>query len=320
MTSNTTGSRPDRSVPFGALCLMTGVAMFTVQDLIFKLLSGLYPVHQLLTIRSVVAIPLILLFVYIDLSSAVLTRRDAAFLLLRGSIMFSAYGSYYIGLSTLPMATCMALFFVMPIFVTILSRIVLGEKVTGRSWLAVIIGFCGIAILLRPTGDILGVAAFFPIYAGFAYATTVIIVRHVHLRAGAAVMVMYSNGVYLVAGLTVAAVVGMGGVEVGAHESIDFLVRPWSMPAARDLTLVAVCGIIAAFGALLITQAYRMAPANIIAPFEYSALIWSIALGWAAWGDWPSALDWIGIAVIAACGMHVVTATARKKQDQSRLT
>lgn len=78
------------------------------------------------------------------------------------------------------------------------------------------------------------------------------------------------------------------------------------MPTAFDLGLMMLCGLIAAAGLTLLTQAYRIAQSNVVAPFEYTALIWGVLYGWIFWQDWPDRTGWIGIAVIVGAGLFVI--------------
>jgi drug/metabolite transporter (DMT)-like permease len=89
------------------------------------------------------------------------------------------------------------------------------------------------------------------------------------------------------------------------HESLAFLVRGWSMPGLADLLMMMACGAIAAIGLTLLTQAYRLADASLLAPFEYVALFWALAWGWLVWGDWPTSAVWAGIAILVATGLFL---------------
>jgi drug/metabolite transporter (DMT)-like permease len=133
--------------------------------------------------------------------------------------------------------------------------------------------------------------------------------RSLGADARAPVMAFYANSIYLAAGLGLAALLARaspGGVE---DRSLAFLVRAWSYPAPPDLALLAACGVIAAVGTVLLTQAYRTARASTVAPFEYSSLVWGVAFGWLVWGDWPDPTTWVGIAVIVACGLYLLRHT-----------
>lgn len=290
----------------GMVCLTVGIAVFSVQDLIIKLLSGDYPLHQAMVIRSVTAVPLLLLLVLLDGGVRNLATRRPGLLVGRGLIMFTAYTSYYLGLAALPIATSVALYFTAPLFITMLSVLVLGETVGPRRWAAVMAGFAGVLIMVRPGSEFFEWASLFPLFSGLAYAVSQIITRKVGEAERASTMTFYGNGVFLAGGALLAGIFGSGGVASQEHPSVAFMVRGWVWPTTVDFILMIACGVVAAAGLTLLTQAYRVAPANTVAPFEYSALIWATIYGWLFWHEFPVATTWLGMAIIVGAGLYVL--------------
>jgi drug/metabolite transporter (DMT)-like permease len=305
-TSNAPLARTRDNPIVGVLSLTAGITVFSVQDVIIKLISGAYPVHQAMTIRSLVALPLLLGLVALNGGIATLASRCAPLLLVRGAIMFSSYTSYYLALAALPMATCVALYFAGPLFITVLSALVLHERVDARRWAAVLIGFVGVLVIVRPGSDVFDVAALLPIGAGLAYAVSQTLARKLGEDQSAPVMAFYGNGVYILGGVTLALIFGDGGLATEQHKSLAFLVRGWATPSLRDLLLMMACGVIAAAGLTLLTQAYRSARASTVAPFEYTAILLSIVYGWVIWAELPNPVSWIGIAVVIGSGLYVL--------------
>jgi drug/metabolite transporter (DMT)-like permease len=290
----------------GIFCLTVGIAVFSVQDVIIKLLSGGYPVHQAMVIRSLTALPLLFLLVVLDGGVRSLNSKRRGLLIVRGLIMFTAYTSYYLGLAALPLATCVALYFTAPLYITMLSVVVLGETVGRRRWAAVAGGFVGVLIMVRPGTEVFDWASLLPLFAGLAYAVSQIITRKLGEVERATTMSFYGNGVFLSGGALLAGLFGAGGLASEEHASLAFLVRGWALPTTIDFLLMAACGVVAAAGLTLLTQAYRVAPANMIAPFEYTALLWGTLYGWLLWQELPSATTWAGIGIIVASGLYVL--------------
>jgi drug/metabolite transporter (DMT)-like permease len=301
-----TGPAPQHAVFKGVACLILGIAVFSLQDLVIKLVSDGYPLHQALTIRSLTALPLLLLMVALDGGLGQLATRRWQPVLGRAAVMFTAYGSYYLGLAALPLATCVALFFTAPLFITMLSVLVLGEKVGPRRWAAVVVGFLGVLIVLRPGSEVFDWAALLPVYAGLAYGVAQILARRLGGTERSSVMAFYGNGLFLAGGLALAAVLGGGGFAGEGHKSLAFLLRGWVRPSPWDLTLMMACGVVAAAGLTLLTQAYRVAHANVVAPFEYTALVWGVLYGWLIWSEMPGPTTWLGIAIVVGAGLYVL--------------
>lgn len=290
----------------GVAFLVAGVAVFSVQDLILKLLSGDYPLHQAMVLRSLTAIPFLLALVHYEAGLKSLFTPGTGAMVRRGVIMFLAYTAYYIALPALPMATTVALYFSAPLFITLLSVLILKEQVGPRRWMALLAGFVGVIIMVRPTGAVFEWAALLPVLSGFAYALSMISARRLGATESAAALAFWGNAVFLAAALAMSAVLGSGTYGTEAHPSLAFLLRGWAMPTAFDTFLMMSCGIIAAAGLTLLTQAYRIAEASVVTPFEYTGLIWSVIYGWVFWHQWPDATAWAGIAIIIGAGLYVL--------------
>ncbi len=286
--------------------LVLGIAVFSIQDVILKAVSDAYPIHQAMTIRSLTALPVLLAMAVLDGGLRGLATRRPLALIGRGAIMFTAYTSYYLGLAALPLATCVALYFTAPLFITVLSVLVLGEQVGPTRWSAIAIGFLGVMIMVRPGTEVFDWASLLPIFAGLSYGAAQVYARKLGATERSTVMGLYGNGVFLMGGLLMAGVFGGGQFASEAHRSLGFLLRGWATPDLTDLALMMACGVIAGLGLVLLTQAYRVAPANVVAPFEYTALIWGVLYGWLIWGDLPRPTTWLGAAVVIGAGLVVL--------------
>ncbi|MEI6098818.1 MAG: DMT family transporter [Alphaproteobacteria bacterium] len=302
-----TATASTRNLP-AILCLVAGIAIFSVQDLILKLLSGDYPLYQAMILRSLVAMPcMALLAVWFDGTWRSLITPNWLALLGRGMLNFLAYTAYYLALAALPMATTVALYFTAPLFITVLSVVLLGEKVSASRWVALLLGLVGVVIMVRPGGALFDWAALLPIFCGFAYALSMILARTMGARDSAAAMAFWGNNAFLVASLALALAFGGGGSADLMHPSLAFLTRGWATPGLIDALLMASCGLIAAVGLTLLTQAYRIGQSSVVAPFEFSFAFWGVLWGWLFWGVLPDAQGWTGIVILIAAGVYVVS-------------
>lgn len=289
----------------GIACLVLGIAVFALQDVVIKKISGVYPLHEAMVLRSIAAFPVLLLLVWRDGGFATLTGPGWPWLLIRGTVAFMAYSCYYLGLAALPIATAVALYFAAPLFITVLSVLFLGERVGARRWAAVVIGFLGVVTIVRPGTALFDWASLLPITAAFLYAVAMVLTRRIGGSETAPAMSTWGNFVFLVGALALSAVFGSGSHDGETHRSLAFLMRGWVQPSFVDFALMASCGVIAALGLTLLTQAYRVAEANVVAPFEYTGLIWSVLYGWLFWREWPDPVGWVGILIIVAAGTYV---------------
>lgn len=291
----------------GILALVLGIAVFSVQDLILKQLSGDYPLHQAMVLRSLVALPFHLAIVWwFDGRLSTIVTPGWPKMLARGLLGFVAYTAYYLGLATMPMADTVALFFTGPLFITLAAALFLGERAGPAALLAVAGGFLGVLLIVKPGAESFDLAALLPILGALGYALSMVAARPLGRSESAAAMAFWGNVCFLLCALALSAVFGAGDHVVTAHPSLAFLTRGWVMPEATDLLLMAGCGVIAAVGLTLLTHAYRIAPSASVAPFEYSFMFWAVLWGWVGWGDLPDPWGWLGIAVIIAAGLIVI--------------
>jgi drug/metabolite transporter (DMT)-like permease len=291
----------------GILFLVAGIAVFSVQDLILKLLSGTYPLHQAMVLRSLTAIPILLVIVWgFDGTFRTLVSRGWPAMLGRGLLNFAAYTAYYLALAALPISTTVALYFTAPLIITILSVVLLREQVSLQRWLAVAAGFGGVVLMVRPGSDLFDWAALLPVFCGFAYALSMIMARTMGRTETAGAMAFWGNIAFLVCAAALSIWYGPGTREGLGHPSLAFLTRGWVWPTAFDAGLMCLCGVIAAVGLTLLTQAYRVAQSSTVAPFEFTFMFWGVLWGWLFWNDLPDGLGWIGIAIIIGAGLYVL--------------
>lgn len=287
----------------GIRYLIAGIGIFSCQDLILKLLSGNYPLHEAMLVRSLAAIPCLLILAHYDGGLHRLRTRAWPQLTGRGLMNFGAYTSYYLALAALPIATTMTLYFTAPLFIVLLSILFLGERVTPRRWLSLALGFLGVLVIVRPGGTGFDWAMLLPVAAGVFYALVQIITGRFGTTETAPVMSFYSNLVFLLGATILSLIFGSGAFDGGDNPSLAFLVRGWVWPAPLDLLGMMACGAIAAVGLTLLTRAYQIGEANFVAPFEYTMLLWGLLFDWLFWHHWPDATAWVGIAILVLAGV-----------------
>lgn len=298
-------SRVDAPVK-GVLCVIAGLSIFSIQDVIIKSISGTYPVHEIVFVRSLVALVPLLLIAHFDGGlSQLRTRRPWAHFV-RACLMLGAYTFFYLALAALPLATAVALFFVAPLLITALSHFVLGEKSRLRRWLAVATGFIGVLVMTQPNGGAIEPAALFAVLAALFYALSVIATRLLGATESGASLAFSVTVIYVGLNGLLGLWLGGGALAQQGHPSLEFLLRAWAFPGWRDFGLMAACGLIAAFGFYFLSQAYRLAKATSVAPFEYVSLPLAAFWGFLFWNEVPDATTVLGVALIVGSGLYVL--------------
>lgn len=290
----------------GIAFVCAGVFIFTLQDVAIKWMSGTYPVHQIVFFRSLVAIVLVTAIVHFDGGLSRLRTKRSGLHLVRSVLMFVSYTSYYLSIAVLPLADAISLAFSAPLFITALSVPFLGERVGLRRWVAVLVGFLGVVVMVRPGFGVFEPAALLALLCALAYAVGQMIARRLGVTDSGSVMAFYATVLYLVASGVIGLAIGNGALDEGGHPSIAFLVRAWSWPVPFDLALMASIGVVAAFGFYFLSQAYRVAEPTAVAPFEYSGLPWVVLWGYLIFGNIPSLHTVVGIVLVVGAGFYVL--------------
>ena len=298
----------------GMAALALGVFVFSTQDAIIKSISGDYAVTQAIVIRSLVSLPILAAMVHIRSGPTKSHQRHFRPSRRRTSFHLRPSTAYYaLAFPALPLAEAIALFFVSPIFVTLLAGPLLGEKVSLNSWFAVTVGFVGVLFIVRPGSALFEPAALLSLISAAAYALAMVFARKLGVSEPATVMAFYQNGAYLLGAIVIAGVCAALGLTKLGHPSLDFLVRPWVTPTPKDFLLMAACGVIAAIAMSLLTQAYRLAEANLVTVFEYTGMIWAPLWGFLFFGEIPRWTTLIGMLLIVAAGLYSLMRAAAGK-------
>ena len=297
----------DQEAPLkGILYLVVGLSLFSIQDVVIKLLSGAYPAHEIVFIRAIVSLLPILLIARLEGGWHLLRTRRPGLHVLRGLASFAAYTTYYLALTALPLADTVTLFYASPIFVTALAVMILGEQVGLRRWLAMLAGFAGVVVVTRPFGGAPEPAMLLAVASALAYSISILITRRLAKTEAASSLAFYAMITFLAASTIAGLVLGDGRFADADHPSAAFLLRAWIWPSSEDLALMVTIGLIAGVGFYCLSQAYRLASASLVAPFEYSSLPWAILWGYLVWSDLPGPATVFGLALIVGSGLYII--------------
>ena len=262
-------------------------ALFTVMDTTIKWLSAGYPVHELLFSNALFALVPVAVMTLRRGGLARLRTRRLHLHVLRGLLgMGGAFFAFY-AYSLLPLADAYSFIFATPLLITALSVPILGETVGWRRWSAVAVGFVGVLIMLRPGVTAIGPGSIAALGAACFSACAILLVRKLSATESTASIALYSN---LTVVLVMAALLPFDAV----------------LPSVGDGLMMAAAGLLGGTALLVLISAYRRAPAALVAPFQYSQMLWAILLGLLIWGDLPDPAKLLGGLIVAASGLFVV--------------
>lgn len=283
----TTRPGSDRGILFGIATLLVAMAILPVMDGFAKYLGTTLPLIEIVwarfTFHTMLILPIALAGngVRTVLSPPKPQLQIARSLLLVLSTLF-----FFGALRSLPLADALALLFINPIIVTALSPVFLGEKVGMRRWLAVVVGFIGTVIIIRPGFATIGPGTVLALAAGCTIAAYFVLTRRLSGTTEPLVTLAYTG-------------------VVGAIVSTCLLPFVWVAPSWTELTLMVAIGAIAAAGHYLIIRAYDHAPAPVLAPFGYAEIVMATVVGYVAFGDIPDGWTAVGVVVLIASGLYI---------------
>lgn len=268
--------------------MLLAVLMFALMDAGLKLLSSNYPSLQVAALRGLSSLPIVAIWVFATVRPSSLLQVHWPLHLLRGALGIAMMVGFVYGLRTLPLSTAYAITFVAPLLVTAMAGPLLKEKVGAGRWLAIIVGLIGVLVVLRPTGaGMLTAGGLAILGAAVCYAAGAITVRMLAQRDSTQSMVFWF----------------MVLLSLGAW----LLALPtWKPLLAGDIWVILGVGVAGSLAQVALTEAFRRGEASLIAPLEYSALLWGVMLDVALWGVLPDRITWLGAAIIVASGLYLL--------------
>lgn len=277
-----------RNLPLRAvLYMLAAVSSLAVLDAGVKWLTTGYSVPQIAFLRYIVGFGLaVSLALRLGGIRTLRTRRLPGHAL-RSVFNIATMLTFYYALALMPLADVVAIAFAAPLFMTLLSMPILRERVGPRRWAALLVGFAGVLIIVRPSGTGLDPAALLALASALLYALTVISSRQLSTTEPSHTILFYYS---------VSVLLATGAV----------LPWQWTTPSLADFWIFLLVGISGSFGQFFLAQAFRYGEVSLLAPIEYTALLWAILLGFVLWGEVPSWTVLGGAALVMACSLYIM--------------
>lgn len=283
----------------GAFLSLAAFGVYATHDVVVKYLGGSYSAVQIIFFSGLLSFPLVTAMLLSDRRDENLVPRHPWWSLARAvSAVLTGVAGFF-AFSQLPMAQAYAIFFAMPLLITVMAIPMLGERVGARRGLAVIVGLLGVLVVLRPGEAELGLGHLAALSAAVTGALTSVIVRKIGGEERSAVLMLYPM---------LGNVLAMGAV-------LPFVYVP--MPVA-DLGLMSIIALFGFVGGLLVIKAYRTAPAVIVAPMQYSQILWAALYGWLLFDERIDLYTALGSAIIIASGIYIVLREGQPSVSDTR--
>ena len=298
----------------GVLFLILGALIISIQNIAIKWIGGEYSALEIVAVRSLLALPLTLLFYRFEGRRGLPSTQKHGLEILRGVFLFLSYTTYMMGLAALPLAQIEAIRFSVPLMITLLSVLILGEEVGIRRWLALLVGFIGVLLIVRPGSATFNLGSVFVLMSVLFYAFVAILTRKLQSHDSSATMAFFSSLVYVTMALVLPPLTAFAQNFPNAHPSVEFLIRTWRLPSLPDLAVMLGLALLWGGWMYFMTRAYSLAQASLLAPFEYISLPINILWGWLIWGEVPTLLTLAGALLTLLSGLYVLL-----KERQERM-
>jgi drug/metabolite transporter (DMT)-like permease len=279
----------------GIIAMLVAVAFFSLMDAQLKLLAAHYPPLQVSFLRGATSLPFVLLPILVRGRLARLRPVNVRLHLLRGVLSVVMLGSYVFAVRESSLATTNSIFMCAPLVVAALSVPMLGETVSRLQWTVIGVGLGGVLLMLRPQGaQWISVGSVAAVVAALCYSLAVITLR---------VLARTDTTESMVFSFTFLLAIGAGSLSIPGWTPVHWAHWP----------LLAGVGLFGSLGQHFITEAFRNAPASVVTPFEYTALVWGVLLDLVVWGVLPGAVTLVGGAIVIGAGLYLIRHEARRR-------
>jgi drug/metabolite transporter (DMT)-like permease len=275
-----------------ALLMAAAILAFSVQDAAIKWLSRDYGLAQIIFFSRILAVPFAALLAYRSGGLAQLRAKRPLLQVVRASLTVCDMLCFTAAVWLMPLADAITIGFAAPLFMTILSVPLLKERVGPRRWTAVLLGFIGVVIVLQPSGAGYGLPSLYALGSAFAFALLIILTRVLTATENVPCLMFWNSGIV-------------------AGTMFILMLPEWRTPTGWGIWVFLLSAGIGAVAQLLITEAFRLGEVSLLAPIQYTSLLWAGFFGNAIFGDAPTSTLLIGAAVIVGSTLYIVEREAR---------
>lgn len=291
----------------GVLVIVGTAIVMSFGDALVKLSSADFSVWQLYVLRALAAVPLLVGILRLRRPVRLPDGRAIAWIALRSLLLLSMWLAFYAGLYSLSLPVVAAAYYTAPLFIVLLSALLTGEPVGARRWLAVLIGFAGVLVVLRPGTEVFSLLTLLPVLAAFFYALAAVVTR---ARCSAQDPLLLSLGLnlgFLAFGVAASVFLALWQPERAAAAN-PFLFGPWAAIGPREAAIILVLAFVIIGTSWGVARAYQSPYPALIASFDYSYLVFAAFWSFAMFGHVPDGLTLLGMALIAGAGILAIRA------------
>lgn len=307
--THTGEAKPDQ-IAQGIAIILASVITMAFADAIVKLVSAELTVWQVFVARSLFAIPCLIALACTSGNS--LRPGSAKWVFVRSALLVLTWLAFYVALPVLDLSVAAVAVYTNPILTVLLSAALLGERVSRRQWVGVLLGFVGVAVILRPGSEAFSWFILLPLLGAAFYSLAMVITRSKCQDEEAVTLALTLHGSFIVTGLIATIVLALVGLETDTKATYPFLFGDWAPMGGQEWGLMALLGVLSAAFFLGVARAYQIAPPQIIATFDYGYLMSAALWGFVFFSEEPDLMTVLGMILITLAGLLVTARTTKK--------
>ncbi len=299
------------NIPLAIFSVVFAVLALSLGDAIVKAISVSFPLWQLCVLRSAIAFPLLAVFIKLRYPDMKLMPNSVGWVVIRSLLQASMWVAYYVALPHLQFSVAAAAYYTLPLFITLFSALLVGERVGIVGWFAICLGFGGVVVMLRPDANGISVYAALPILAAVLGALAMVLTRTKCQDESPYILSAALNVMFIVMGLAATVISYLANLGDDVVSQNSFLRSDWISLGTMELAALIVLAVAILIGSIFAAIAYQSAASSTVASFDYSYLVFSVLWGLVFFAEFPDTLTIIGIVMIASAG--IISMRSKKK-------
>ncbi|MFV2031862.1 MAG: DMT family transporter [Gammaproteobacteria bacterium] len=286
--------------------IVTGVFALSLGDALIKQESAAFPLWQIFVMRSAIATPFLIYFIRIRTCAIPIMPKRFGWTALRSLILVFMWVAYYLALPHVPFSIAAASLYTLPLFITLFAALLIGDRVGGKGWIAVLLGFVGVLLILQPQADDFSAYALLPIVSAICYALVMIMTRTKCQFENPIVLSLWLNLAFVAVGALAILITQIWQPTLSTMAANPFLLGAWVPMWVDEWRIMAILAIATIVGSVGTAIAYQSGPSSIIATFDFSYVAFAVVWGVLLFGEVPDPVTIIGILLIVSGGMLAV--------------
>lgn len=291
------------NIKLAVLSILLAVLVLTLGDAVIKMLSVSFPLWQIYVIRSLLILPVLFLLVKMWGERASFRPLSIRWTVLRSALIGLMWVCYYTALPHIELSAAAAIYYTIPLFITIFSALFIGESISRMSWGAILIGFIGVLFIVKPTTNEFSLYLILPLIAAILYALAMILTRTKCVDENPRVLSLYLNLAFILIGMGATAFVGLVRPTAEQIALNPFLLSQWVAIDSRGFFALIVLALAVLVGTIFTAIAYQKGPPTLIATFDYTYLAFSALWGFLFFLEIPDSATILGMSLIVCAGL-----------------